>query len=128
MLLISNVEPPIGENISNIILQSWLRVVIHELFLVSTHYLLLLPIVALMVPIDTFSLIIFSLLPPFRFHRHLGIDLYKLCNSGNYSQFPQQGNSYCSRDKQHSQCTPLFLSYQLTLTAWKKIICIKQRK
>ena len=55
MLIIFNVETPIGENIGNIILQRWIRVGIHELFLVSMHYPLLFPMVALLIPLGTFS-------------------------------------------------------------------------
>ena len=65
MLIIFNVEPPIGDNIGNGIIQHWLRVGIHELFLVSTHYPLLLPMVALLIPLGTFNsllLIFFHLL------------------------------------------------------------------
>ena len=55
MLIIFNVQPPIGDNIGNVILQLWLRVGIQELFIVSTQSPLLLPMVSLMVSLGMFS-------------------------------------------------------------------------
>ena len=127
MLIIFNVDPPIGNKIGNGIIQRLIRVGICELFLVSTHSLLLLPIVSL--PTSWYiQPAYYSLLPPFWFHRHLGIDLYKLWNSTNESKLSWQGNSYYSRYKQHSCCTPLFLRDQLTLISSKFYFCITNGK
>ena len=55
MLVIFNAEPPIYGNIGNVILQRWIRVIIREIIIVSTHSSLLFPMVALLIPLGTFS-------------------------------------------------------------------------
>ena len=67
ILTIFNVEPPIDDNIGNEILQIWIRFGIHELFIVSKHYPLLIPMVYLLVPIGTSRLLIIPLFHIFGF-------------------------------------------------------------
>ena len=67
MLIIFNVEPNIGDNIGNGIIQRWLRFRINELFLVSIHYPLLLSMVALLVPLGTYILLLLIFFHPFDF-------------------------------------------------------------
>ena len=55
MLVIFNVEPPIGDDIPNGIIKRWIRVGINELFLVPEHSPLLLPLFDILIPLDTFS-------------------------------------------------------------------------
>ena len=73
MLLIFNVDPPIGDNIGNRILQCWIRVGIYELFLVSTQSPLLIPMVGLLEPLGVFILLLLLL-----FHLFVFIITYAL--------------------------------------------------
>ena len=61
MLIIFNVQPPIGENIGNGIIQRWLKVGIQELFFASMQSPLLLPMAANLVPLCMFSPLILIL-------------------------------------------------------------------
>ena len=54
MRIIFNVHPPIGNNIGNGILQSWIRAGFQEFRLVSRQYLLLIRMIALLLPLGTF--------------------------------------------------------------------------
>ena len=90
MLIIFNVEPPIGENIGKIILQRCLRVGIHELFLVSTHYPPLLPMVALLVPLGTFSPLILLFFHLFGFITTQALTYISFTIAPIISNFPEE--------------------------------------
>ena len=59
MLIIFNIEQPIGNNIGNGTLQSCIGVGINELFLVSTQSMMMLPMVSLLVYLGASHLLIF---------------------------------------------------------------------
>ena len=62
MRIIFNVHPPIGNNIGNGILQSWIRAGFQEFRLVSRQYLLLIRMIALLLPLGTLILPLLLLL------------------------------------------------------------------